>query len=483
VTTVPIATERPAAAPRRWAGILAALLMTAAAAPADAAGAAPADPGLPPPDCVRTLRTARLAHRAGDAAAELAALRTAADAYPDEIAPTYALLEYHRDHGLPDEEHRRLEARLAERLGDPDAPLPLPLLRQVAGDPDADEELLRRLVDSVVARSGAPDGESADLLRLLADLQIRLGEDAEAVVPLARLWRLTGDTEVAWRLFGLYRELGRGPETLALMDEVEEMRENLWSLRVRLLAEAGRLGEALAEVDRRVGPAPAAVAGGAPANPDQGVLDTASALDTGIVEQLAWSFYDAGREDEAETLFRRALALHPGEQGLVRTLVHLFGAEDEALQSAAADIERQWQGKRDPQSLLDEGTQRLATGDAEGAFELLERAAPNFPDLEAPWFNLGMAASRLERWSAAADALGRAAELNPQRAASFFFRGLALVHLERCAEAVEALETALELDPERTQSHYYLAGCLRTLGRPEEAERHRKLYEAASRGG
>lgn len=158
-------------------------------------------------------------------------------------------------------------------------------------------------------------------------------------------------------------------------------------------------------------------------------------------------------------------------------LLHLYATEEERGEYAAA-VSESWEEEVDPQKLLDEGTQRLAAGDAEGALDLLARAAPRFPNLEAPWFNLGMAAYRLERWEQAAKALGRAVELNPERAAAHFFRGVSLMHLERCGEAVDALERGVGLDPERTASHYYLMHCYRDLGRAEDAERHRRLYEA-----
>lgn len=453
------------------------LLAFAAGTPGDAE--TPGETGLPPAECVRLLRAAWVAHLNEDPATELETLRSAFRAFPGEIAPTHALLEYGRQHGLADEERRDLEAELSRRLADLEHPLPVAILQWLARDPALDPEILRRLAGAVARRLEAPGDDVDLLLELLADVQLRRDRKAEAADALQRLWERTADPRRAWKLFWLELELERWPEVLELLGSVEELATLYWTTHVRALVETGRLDQALAMFDRHAPPpepvAATAAAGEAPAEAVE-TLPFASRFTW--LEELAWRFRDAGRDAEAEALFRRALAADPDNPEIAAVLLHFYAGEDERRVHAAA-IARSWEQETDPQALLAEGTERLAAGDAEGAVALLARAAPSFPRLEAPWFNLGMAAYGLERWAQAAEALGRAAELNPERSASFFFRGVALMHLERCAEAVTALERALELDPERNQSHYYLTHCYRSLGRPEDAERHRRLYEAS----
>jgi len=458
------------------------VLFLAGAGGLASASAPPREP-LPPVECVRLLRKARIAHIAGNTATELDALRAAAKSFPDEIAPIYALLAYDRDHGLPKEERPRLEAELEHALADPDRPLPTSILRQVARDPETSEKLILQIEGTIEDRV-QEDGDEAPnpMLALQAELQHHLGRDQDAARTLTRLWRRTSDKETAWNLLRLDLELERWPEALEVLEEEKGLERDLWSTHLHLLARTGHTDEALALLDRHLQEIGDETGNGD--GEDAEALDKDHyELDSAVqeIEDLAWTFRDAGQDDQAEALFRRALAAKPGDAGLEAVLLHLYSTGEER-QAHAEEVARSWQEERDPQALLDEGTQRLAAGDAEGAADLLARAAPQFPRLEAPWFNLGMAAYRLERWDQVDKALKHAAELNPERAASFFFRGVALTHLERCGEAVGALEKALELDPKRTQAHYYLANCYRTLGRPDQAERHRKLYEAASSG-
>lgn len=133
-------------------GLLAALVL----APAPDLLARAAD--LPPVESVRMLREARLAHRRGDVEAELAKLRAAAERFPGEITVVRALLEYHRDHGLPEAEERRLRILLRERLADEETLPSFADLRRIALDPDTGDDLLREIDRHVASRLSGPEG-------------------------------------------------------------------------------------------------------------------------------------------------------------------------------------------------------------------------------------------------------------------------------------------------------------------------------------
>jgi tetratricopeptide (TPR) repeat protein len=416
---------------------------------------------LPPEECVRMLREARLAGALGDEAAELEHLRAAVETFPREVSVLYALIEYGRRHPLPSGERGTILARLRERLADPALPLAAGVVRRIAIDPDADDVSLRVITEGVGLRVvGAGAGQEAPWLAVLAQLQTRLGEIEAAAETLERLWRAEPADDVAWSLFTLYRELDRSREAAALIDASAALREALPQVHVQLLIEAGRHDDAVRRVEEILGD-----------------LDPENLMAPRFLADVAWHLRDAGRDAEAEGMFRRVLALDPDHADARGALLHLYAHAEERAEHLAAAA-RRWREEDDPQALLDEGTQRLAAGDAEGALELLEWSVPHFPRLEPAWFNLGMAAYRAERWPTVDQAFARAAELNPERAASFFFRGIALVHLERCGEAIPVLERSLELDAERYQAHYYLAGCYRQLGDAAAADGHEAHYQA-----
>lgn len=452
----------PVVRPALAAAFAVALAAALAAAPTTVAAAGkPA--GLPPEDCVRMLRAARIAGVEEGPAAELEGLRAALEAFPGEVSALYALIEHDRRHPLPAGERQRLLTELRERLADAANPVAAGVVHRIALDPAADQESLEVIAEGVTLRlAGAAADDVAGWLAVLAQLQTRLDRLDAAAATLGRLWREAPLEPVGLSLLSLYRRLGRSAEAAALMDSSAALRDALPHVHVHLLIDAGRAGDAIRRAEEIV---PKLVPETVPY----------------FLGDVAWRLRDAGRDPEAAAMFRRVLVLDPENAPARGALLHLYADPAERVDRAAAD-DRRWREEKDPQALLDEGTQRLAAGDAEGALELLERAVPHFPGLEPAWFNLGMAAYRAERWPLVAEAFARAGRLNPERAASFFFRGIALVRLERCSEAIPDLVRSLDLEPERYQAHYYLAGCHRELGDAAAADRHQAQYEATRPG-
>jgi tetratricopeptide (TPR) repeat protein len=414
-------------------------------------------------------------------------LHQAEAAFPDEIAPLNALLEYHGRHPLPAAESQRVREHLLARLGDPALVIPPGVIEQMAADPHADPATLRAMATKVAAQLG--DGASADprLLAVLAGLQERLGDDAAALASWQRLWRTAGEERAIEPMLRLAAGLARWSDAADLLEGLVDRGDvGFRRLYITALGKLGRFDEVLRQLDLLIAEeAPAEQAAGIPeqtpiADPSGSARRGSDIAD--LLEDTAWGLRDAGRDAEAEQLFRRALAYAPKSRELLAVLAQLYGSEQE--RAAAADaLERRWQKVTDARVLLDEGTQRLASGDAAGALDLLKRAAPEYPKLEAPWYNLGIAAFKVHDWATAEMAYGHAAELNPARADSFYFRGVALTELERWSDAAAALSKALELDPGRVDAHYHLAVCYRRLGREAESAEQRKLYEAAKKPG
>ena len=464
---------------------------------AEEAGARPG--GLPSVRCVEVVRDARLARERGDAAGARLALESALTMPDCELPALSGLLRLVREGAEDAVRAAELRDRLASRLADPQSDLPEGLLSQLArlgaaGDSAGDElylaALQRRLASATVTRvtgttgatgSGLALAELLEILAVSADLEQRLGRDEAARSTLDRLLALAPTPGLQWRalLFDLEHERWQSAaDLLAQMVAGPEVSGALRSFYVVALANLGRYDEMSAQLAQLAPPLPAATpAGGTPL-----VLPSSYAIDTAGVANLllssAWALRDAGRENEAANLFRRALAYDPESREAQMVLLHLYGTAEERLAAAGAAAARR-EREVDPLALFEEGTDLLGASDAAAARELLARAAPGLAGsnyAEPAWYNLGSATFKLERWQEAAAAFAEAIAVNGERAESYYKQGLALYHLERCREAVAALLRALELQPDKRDAHYYLAGCYTRLGDSTAAARESAIF-------
>ncbi len=431
----------------------------------------------------------------GDFATELAKLQEALEKFPEDLTPVFALLEYQRIHGRTADRDQDLRATLTRRLHQATQTIAPAVALQLIMDPNVDPEILSLLEQHLKDRTqpsaaGAPPVEEMQLVAL-AKIQQRLGLDEAAATTLIQLSKEGGSFHQSWMLLRLLSKLERWSEQADLLqDMVDSGMTDLTINLAQALAQAGRLEEAIARVKalaEEFGP-PVGVgeASSSQQSTDpivwaapQGALREVSSFQQ-MVNNIGWIARDQGDDEAAEQLFRLALAVKPDDEVMQATLLYLYGSREEQARQIAAEAVRRV-AETDPQTLFDEGTHLLATGDVKAAIALLKRAAPNLPTLEAAWYNLGMAGYRLGDWSTAESAFAKAAQLNPGRAQSYYFRGISLVQSSRCREAIQPLLQALQLDAARTQAHYYLARCYRQAGNNPEAERHKSLYESAQK--
>ena len=435
---------------------------------------------LPDVDLLRGIRAARIAHLDGDHDRELETLKQSVEAFPDDMSVLYALLVHHRNHAVSEEDTRRLRESLLALIDDPEGTPPAMVLSWMITDQDADRDLLSRVVAHLERRARRPSPD-ARLLELLGYAYERLGDVEGETEALERLVAVEPTTYRRWRLVNRYRDAGRWQDAADFVGEWLEAdaAANLRTTYIDLLSRVGRLDEVVEQVELLLEERQAKPQASVAKATHIGDASTAPLSGMWVVRNAAWNLRDGGKDEAAERLFRKVLELDPDDEEVRNALLYLYGSEEElrALQDEAA---ARWQEEEDPNALFEEGTQRLTAGDAESALELLKKAAPGLPHLEAAWYNLGMAAYRVEDWPTVAEAFGKAAELNGERSQSFFYRGLALEKLKRCAEAVPALEKALALDSDRKLAHYYLAACYSRLGKSEKARSHRALYDAAN---
>ncbi len=431
---------------------------------AGAGASATAEP-LPSVACVAVLRSASSARLDGNSTRERERLEVALAACEDPLPALVRLLALHRRAPLPAEAHERLHARLAALVADPGYRLTLGVAEHLVGEKDLDPATLAFASEQLAARVGASgDRPEPAALRALANVFARQGRDPELVSTLEALRRIEPANDVSWWLAETYARLERWPELAALLRSlVQGGARHLRLAYLESLARAGFADDTIALLGQ--------LEAEAAAGPIEGQRAFAS-----VWVITAWRLVDAGRTAEAEALFRRAAALAPDLEAPRLALLHLYGSAEERTAHLSA-LETSYAAETNPNRLLQMGTDRFTSGDYETAYDLLRRAAPAFPDLEAAWFNLGMVSYHTKRFPEATTALGRAHELNPGRAASVFFRGLSHVALEQWRSAIDDLLAALALDPTRTLAHYHLAVGYARLGDLAAAERHRRLYD------
>ena len=422
-----------------------------------------ATPSLPPEELVIGLRASRLELMRGNRDEGLRLLRELAETHPQSLVPVMALWDFHRRFELPPDEVRRLRELLTRRLGDATSPLPQGTVFYLVENPDAGEEEMSLILDAAMRRVDAIETPDPQLLEAIGVLQSRVGSFEEARASFARVQELQPREELLWRLYVLDRRLERWEDAASSLERLREAAGSSGLLRlayVEVLAKLGRhqeLGRELAAMDYR---------------PYSGQLENPY---TELMLRSAWDLRDAGKDEEAETLFRQLIEIEPENRSARLAIVYFYSSGEERRAHEEA-VRRNREQEEDPNTLAQEGADLLAAGDAAGAFDLLERASRAIPESERVWFNLGLAATQLEKWSVAEQAYDRAAAINPSRAESVLQQGIALQKLERCKEAVTRLERALDLDSGLTRSHYYLYVCYTELGDQEAAVKQLRLY-------
>ena len=177
----------------------------------------------------------------------------------------------------------------------------------------------------------------------------------------------------------------------------------------------------------------------------------------------AWEAYQLGTQRmahrtsmgfaEAETFFKRAIALDPGF-----ALPYAGLAETFAFQTSRAALPR-----------------GAGFAEAEKAVATALRLDPN---LAEAWAASGLIAEQRGQFAEAEKMFRRAIALNPNYATAYQWLSTALSDQGRFEEGRGLLERALELDPLSAIINENLASQLESLGRFEEAEaRYRKVIE------
>lgn len=295
-----------------------------------------------------------------------------------------------------------------------------------------------------------------------------------------------GRAEEARREFELGREAGEDFEMAGLfgigrawmaLDRPKEAAERFEEVR-RRAPEAGAvrypLAQALLELGRRE-EAKALLAGsgsGAVTFPDP-VADeirelavTAAALVARGGEALM-----AGRQQEAEQLYRKAVEADPSNVEARRNLALTLTREGRGAEALAVLEAARRRAPGNALVVFDLANARLAVGELDAAIADFQRAIEAAPDLEAAHFNLANALMQGQRWSQAQEHLRRTLELAPDNLEAAYLLAMARYQQGERREGLEGLRQVIARDPSMTAARMSLASILSQTGRLDPARR------------
>lgn len=195
------------------------------------------------------------------------------------------------------------------------------------------------------------------------------------------------------------------------------------------------------------------------------------ASDRGVVHwTLAHAYLAAGRVQEAESAFDRALELVPEEAAFARDLMRLYLDRDQVDRAQALLKERFAAAASSPERLFLEAKMFAGKGDDVGAVERYEAAIEaSDGGMAESWLNRGAALRRLGQVAEAIDSYRQALSVRPGYPEAWFNIGVALGESEDHVGAAAAYEECLKWDPDRARAWYNLGLQRDRMGDPAGA--------------
>lgn len=382
---------------------------------------------LPPEAVVLGIRKARAHQLAGRDAEQVAELEKLIEQNPDNATVLLELLDAYSQLKNP-ERIERIRELLRSRLAAPQN-LPASVLADVTVDRrlgatevrQAAAELERRAVeagsDPALLRSALLGYERLDDLVKRRELVVRL---------------LAAEPALRWRyeLLQIDHESGRWEDVLHSVQALREQPiDQTWVslFEIEALDQLARYDDCAAALDRLpLG-----------RNTPEVVLDQ--------LLRLAIVMLDAGRAAAAEKLIGRLHEHKPADVRFARLKAYLFGTVEQQValeaQLFSSVIENQ-----SVEVLVNDAAARMVRGDPQGAILLLERATTLSPENVVAWYNLVVAATKIERWPLVESAASRVIELDPKHARAYMMRGQARVKSQRFDDGMQDARRALGLD-------------------------------------
>jgi predicted O-linked N-acetylglucosamine transferase (SPINDLY family) len=192
----------------------------------------------------------------------------------------------------------------------------------------------------------------------------------------------------------------------------------------------------------------------------------------------AFQLHQEGRLEEADRLYREALAHDPSDANAL----HLFGvlqAQRADFEAAAELIDRSIALEpKNPMAFYNRGNALRELKRLDEALASFDQAVAMMPLHVEAWTNRGTVLQELGRSAEALASFDRALALAPLHATALFNRANALRHLKRQEEALASYDRVLALKPDHAEAHDGRGVLLQELRRYPEAF---AAYDAAYR--
>ncbi len=198
---------------------------------------------------------------------------------------------------------------------------------------------------------------------------------------------------------------------------------------------------------------------------------SAEALTAGLTGALtqALALHRAGRLSDAETIYRRILAVQPDDFDSLHLLGVIFFQRGDPAQ-AVRHIDRALAiVPGNSFALNNRGNALKALGRLAEALASYDRAIAGQPDYAEAHCNRGVTLAALDRFAEALSSYDRALALRPDYVEARCNRGAVLHELNRCDEALSSYDRALLLRPDYAPAHSNRGNTLCELKRYDEA--------------
>jgi Flp pilus assembly protein TadD len=178
----------------------------------------------------------------------------------------------------------------------------------------------------------------------------------------------------------------------------------------------------------------------------------------------------AGREDQAEQLYRMILAVPPVQAETSYNLGLLYQTKGRLVEAVAAYRYAVLLKQDHIDAYCNLATALQDLGQRDEAIEIYHKAIAIHPDFAMAYCNLGVALKEQRQAEQSLAAYRRAIDLRPSYDFAFANMAAVLLDLGRLDDAKAACSRAIELNPLMPMAHFNLGATLKAENKPAEAE-------------